>query len=103
MSGILPIIGVRGEEYRNYRRMAINTQVQKVCMEERVGVVDMWLNFVGRDDFFTRYGLHLTGELTEKTQRSTTTNTHPKKCSPIISDNELKCVCLNASSIVNKK
>ena len=34
---------------------------------------------------------------------STTTNTHPKKCSPIISDNELKCVCLNARSIVNKK
>ena len=42
-------------------------------------------------------------ELTEKTQSSTTTNTPPKKCSPIISDNELKCVCLNARSIVNKK
>ena len=41
--------------------------------------------------------------MTEKTQRSTTTNTHPKKCSPIISDNELKCVCLNARNIVNKK
>ena len=40
--------------------------------------------------------------MTEKTQRSTTTHTHPKKCSPIISDNELKCVCLNARSIVNK-
>ena len=39
----------RGE---NCRRMAINTQVQKVCMEEGVGFVDMWLNFVGRDDFF---------------------------------------------------
>ena len=34
-----------------------------------------------------------------------TTNTHPKKCSPIISENELKCICLNARSIaiVNKK
>ena len=42
-------------------------------------------------------------EPTEKTQRSITTNTHPTKCSPIISDNELKCVCLNARSIVNKK
>ena len=42
------------------------------------------------------------GELTEETQRSTTTNTHPNKCSPIVSDNELKCVCLNARSIVNK-
>ena len=49
------------------------------------------------------FKLDAQGELTEKTQRSTTTNTHRKKCSPIISDNELKCVCLNARSIVNKK
>ena len=131
LSGILPIMGGRGEEYRNCRRMAINTQVQKVCMDEGVGFVDMWLNFVGRVDFFMRDGLHLTGkgaavlgcefvrvvdegtgtlfklhaqgEMTETTQRSTTTNTHPNKCSPIISDNELKCVCLNVRSIVNKK
>ena len=45
LSGILPIMGGRGEECRNCRRMAINTQVQKVCMEEGVGFVDMWLNF----------------------------------------------------------
>ena len=38
---ILPVMGGRGEEYRNCRRMAINTQVQKVCMEEGVGFVDM--------------------------------------------------------------
>ena len=62
LSGILPIMGGRGEEYRNCRRMAINTQVQKVCMEEGVGFVDMWLNFVGRGDFFIRDGLHLTGK-----------------------------------------
>ena len=57
-------MGGRGEEYRNCRRMAINTQVQKVCMSmyEGVGFVHMWLNFVGRDDFFTRDGLHLTGK-----------------------------------------
>ena len=30
--GILPITGGRGEECMNCRRMAINTQVQKVCM-----------------------------------------------------------------------
>ena len=60
LSGILPIMGGRGEEYGNCRRMAINTQVQKVCMEEGVGFVDMWLNFVGRDNFFKRDGLHLT-------------------------------------------
>ena len=62
LSGILPTMGGRGEEYRNCRRMAINTQGQKVCMEEGVGFVDMWLNFVGRDDFFMRNGLHLTGK-----------------------------------------
>ena len=60
--GILPVIGGRGEEYRNCRRMAINTQVQKVCMEEGVGFVDMWLNFVGRDDFFMKDGHQLTGK-----------------------------------------
>ena len=37
---ILPVMG-GSEEYRNCRRMAINTQVQKVCMEEGVGFVDM--------------------------------------------------------------
>ena len=31
-------------------------------MEEGVGFVDMWLNFVRRDDFFMRDGLHLTGK-----------------------------------------
>ena len=131
LSGILPIMGGRGEEYRNCRRMAINTQVQKVCMEKGVGFVDMWLNFVGRvfherwtsshregccsswvrvcqscrrgHRYHKLFKLDAQGELTEKTQRSTTTNTHPNKCSPIISDNELKCVCLNARSIVNKK
>ena len=51
LSGILPIMGGKGEEYRNCRRMAINTQVHKVCMEEGIRFVDMWLNFVGRDDF----------------------------------------------------
>ena len=62
LSVILPIMGSRGEEYRNCRRMVINTQVQKVCMEGDVGFVKMWLNFVGRDDLFTRDGLHLTGK-----------------------------------------
>ena len=62
LTEILPIMGGRGEEYRNCRRMAINTQVQKVCMEEGVGFVDMWLNFVGRDEFFMRDRFHLTGK-----------------------------------------
>ena len=41
------------------------------------------------------FKLDTQGELTEKTQRS--------RCSPVISENELKCVCLNARSIINKK
>ena len=32
LSGILPVMGGRGEEHRNCRKMVINTQVQKVCM-----------------------------------------------------------------------
>ena len=63
LSGVSPVMGGRGQEYRNCRRMAINTQVQKVCIEEGVGFVDMWLNFVGRDDFFMRDGLHLTRKM----------------------------------------
>ena len=39
-------------------------------------------------------------ELTVKTQRNT--NKHLKKCSPIISESELKCVCINARGIINK-
>ena len=62
LSGILPIMGGRCEEYKNCRRMAINTQVPKVCMEEGVGFVDMWLNFVERYNFFTRDVIHLTGK-----------------------------------------
>ena len=52
LSGILPVMGGRDEEHNNCRRMAINTQVENVCLEEGVGFVDMWLNFVGRYDFF---------------------------------------------------
>ena len=34
-------MGGRDEEYNNCRRMAINTQVEKVCMEEGVDFIDM--------------------------------------------------------------
>ena len=36
--------------------------IEMVYMEEGVGFVDTWLNFVGRGDFFMRDGLHLTGK-----------------------------------------
>ena len=58
--GTSAIVGkYRGEECRNCRRMAINTQVQK---DEGVFLLNMWLKFVGRDEFFMRDGLHLTGK-----------------------------------------
>ena len=41
LSGILPVMGGRSQENMNCRRMGINTQIQKVCMEEGVGFVDM--------------------------------------------------------------
>ena len=31
-------------------------------MDEGIGFLNMWLNFVGRDNFFMRDGLHLTGK-----------------------------------------
>ena len=37
LSGILPVIGRRGDRYRNCRVMAIN--MQKLCREEEVGFV----------------------------------------------------------------
>ena len=39
LSGILPVIGRRGQIYRNCRGMAINGLVQKLCREEEVGFV----------------------------------------------------------------
>ena len=49
MSGILLVMGSRGQGYRNCRRMTINTLVQQLCSEEEV-------------DFDTRDGLHLSGK-----------------------------------------
>ena len=52
LSGIVSLMVGRGEMYKKCRRMAINTQVKKVCMEEGVGFVAVWLNCVGRDDIY---------------------------------------------------
>ena len=59
---ILPVIGRRGHKYRNCRGMAINMLVQKLCMEEEVGFVDLWGSFVGRADMYMKDGLHLSGK-----------------------------------------
>ena len=41
ISGILPLMGSRGQGYQNCRRTAINTLVQQLCTEEEVGFVDL--------------------------------------------------------------
>ena len=62
LSGILPVMGRRGHKYRNCRGMAINMLVQKLCMEEEIGFVDLWGSFVGRADMYMKDGLHLSGK-----------------------------------------
>ena len=42
LSGVLPVMGRRGQGYRNCRWMAINLLVQKLIKEEEVGFVDLW-------------------------------------------------------------
>ena len=41
--------------------MAIKTLVQQLCREEEVGIVDLWVCFVGRADMYMRDWLHLSG------------------------------------------
>ena len=60
MSGILPVMGRRGQGYKNCRRMAINTLVQQLCREEEVGFVGMFC--WGGAEIYMRDGLHLSGK-----------------------------------------
>ena len=56
------MMGGRGVAYRNCKRMAINVLVEQMCEEEGVGFVDLWGYFVGKEDMYTRDGLHLSGK-----------------------------------------
>ena len=62
LSGILPVIGRRGNRYRNCRGIAINMLVEKLCREEEVGFVDLWGSFIRRADMYMKDGLHLSGK-----------------------------------------
>ena len=42
LSGILTVMGSRGQGYLNYQRMAINMLVQQLCREEEVGFLGMF-------------------------------------------------------------
>ena len=62
ISGILPVFGNRIQGYSNSKRMAVNGVVERVCKEEDVGYVELWDSFVGKEDMYARYGLHLSGK-----------------------------------------
>ena len=62
LSGILPVCGNRIQGYRNSKRMAVKGMVERLCKEEDVGYVDMWDSFVGNEELYFRYGLHLSGK-----------------------------------------
>ena len=49
--------------YRNSKRMriAINGTMKRLCKEDDVGYADLWDSFVGKEDMYVRYGLHLSG------------------------------------------
>ena len=58
----MPIMDGRGKYYKNYRRMAINILLQKLCMEEVICFVDMWASFVVRENVFMNDSLYLSGK-----------------------------------------
>ena len=62
LSGVLPVFGNRIPGYSNSKRMAVNGMVKRLCQEEEVGYVDLWDSFVGKEDMYARYGLHLSGK-----------------------------------------
>ena len=33
--------------------------MKRLCKEEEVGYVDLWDSFVGKEEIYARYGLHL--------------------------------------------
>ena len=47
--------------YRNSKPMAVNGMVRRLCKEEKVGYVDLWDRFVGKEEMYARDGLHLSG------------------------------------------
>ena len=52
MSEILPIMGSRGQGYRNYRRMAINTLIQQLCGRRKLYSWVCGVAFLGGMTFF---------------------------------------------------
>ena len=62
LSVISPVFETRSQGYINSWRMAVNGMVPQLCREEEVGFVDLWDSFVGKEERYLRYGLHLSGK-----------------------------------------
>ena len=127
ISGILPVFGNRIQGYRNSKRMAVNGMVERLCKEEGVGYVDLWDSFVGNEDMYVRDGLHLSGKGTavfaeglsgavasglgkvvgqgglSKKAKKVQVDSRCKGIQISTSKEEIKCICLNVRSIINKK
>ena len=39
---------------------SINSQLDGMCRQEKVGFVDLWATFAGRPDLYRKDGLHMT-------------------------------------------
>ena len=134
LSGILPVFGNRIQGYRNSKRMAVNGMVEQLCKEEKVGYVDLWDSFVGKEEMYVRDGLQLSSKwaavfavglsgavasgsgkvpptlfklvvqkgLSKKDQNVQEDNIC-KGIQSNTSESGIKCVCLNARSIINNK
>ena len=46
--------------YMNYKRMAVNAQLETLCRKEGVKFMDLWLRFIGKKELYMQDGLHLT-------------------------------------------
>ena len=107
LSGILPVIGSRNQGYRNSRRVSINRLVQQLCKEEDVGFVDLWslkqavdsgLQYwwIGQRKLFKLVGQGGLANPAPSGQDYSSSNIRQGNAG-------LKCVGLNARSIMNKK
>ena len=42
--------------------MAVNGMVEQLCKEVKVGYVELWDSFLGKEEMYVRDGLHLSGK-----------------------------------------
>ena len=126
LSGILPVIASRNQGYRNSRRMSINRLVQQLCKEEDVGFVEQlcgeggdvyegWTTYerkrswsvcrrletgsrqwIGQRTLFKLVGQGGLANQAQSGQDDSSSNIRQGNAG-------LKCVSLNARSIMNKK